>query len=107
MKNNDLFTCALVGGVAALGVWFIADRVLAAKLSAGGVSLVQQAENALREAARVEVPAQVRQALDQRLAEAGLDRTTGQRISRLLAYADTMGLIGLGGSGRRGVRGRA
>lgn len=97
----------VVGGVAgaavALGVWLYASRKLdeqlisgssdlAGELSAGRATL----ESRLR-AGEVELQQQirteVRTVMDTRLAEAGIDRATGERLSRLLAAAEASGVL--------------
>lgn len=105
--GRDYVAAVLLGGIAgaviAGGVWAYASHALDQQLSQGGSQLstgiaegrttlearLRQGEAELQNQIRT----QVNSAMDQRLAAAGIDRTTGTRIARLLALADSGGLL--------------
>ena len=104
---------AVGGGLAACGIWFYASRALDRQLAAGGTQLSTgitagqaQLESRLRQGEielQNQIRTQVNAAMDDRLNAIGLDATTGARINRLLAIADSTGLLnGLRGLGAQG-----
>lgn len=104
MKDDTLLVL-LLGGLAGAGVtilgWFMINRAIDAQLSQGGIRMLEQGEAALSNelvaTLEREVPPKVRTAVQQKLDEVGLDRTTGTRIAAVLRIADSTGLIGLRG----------
>ena len=91
------------GALVALGVWFYAARKLDEQLVSGGSDLsgelaAGRAELAARlRSGEVElqnrIRTEVRTVMDQRLAEAGITRETGDRLSRLLSAAEAAGVL--------------
>lgn len=93
----------LGGAAAAGGIWWYASSALDRQLAAGGSRLstgisegratlesrLRQGEAELQNQIRT----QVNSAMDERLAAAGIDRTTGDRLNRLLSFADSTGLL--------------
>jgi hypothetical protein len=108
------FAIGALGGAAAAGaVWAYASHALDAQLAAGGSQLstgIQEGRATLETRLRQgeaelqnQIRTQVNAAMDQRLTAVGLDATTGNRINRLLALADSTGLL----NGLNGFAGRS
>lgn len=93
----------VAGGAIALGVWWYASRKLDEQLVSGGSDLAGELSAGRNElAARLRagevelqntIRTEVRTVMDQRLAEAGIDRATGDRLNRLLAAAEAAGVL--------------
>jgi len=102
MKDDTWLTLVL-GALAGAGVtlvgYFVISKAIDAQLAQGGVRMLEQGELSLRttmlQTLDREVPPKVRQAVQEKLDEAGLDATTGRRIATVLEQADRFGLLGL------------
>lgn len=90
---------ALGGAAVALGIWAYASRALDQQLASGGSQLSSgiaqgraQLEARLRQG-EIELQTRIRTEVSRTLDSRGLTAETGQRISRLLAAAETAGLL--------------
>lgn len=78
-------------------VWKIASKSIDKQLAEGAEGLLSTGEAEMREEIRAtinrEVPPVVRREVEQKLRSFGLTPTTGAQISRILNYADRVGII--------------
>lgn len=90
---------ALGGAAVGLGIWAYASRALDAQLEAGGSELssgIAQGRATLEQRLRqgeIELQARIRTEVTNTLNSYNLTPATGQRISRLLAAAESAGLL--------------
>ena len=110
---RDFVLGAVGGGVAAWLVWLYASRQLDARMQSGSAELTTQfgqgraeldralaagrtqLDRAVRARVAAEVPPAVERGISQALTSYGITQVEGQRISRVLARAEAMGLIGV------------
>lgn len=94
-------TGAAAGGLVTVVVWAVVSKKLDQQFNTAAAEMLTRGEaelqRSLRETLDQEIPQRVGAQIDQSLREAGIDRESGERLSRLLAAADRVGLIGLRG----------
>jgi|SRR6185503_599152 len=85
------------GAIATVTAWLIVSKALDRQFDSAAGEFVTRGSAELRRTLDTEIPARVGAAIDQKFAEAGITRQTGQQLTTLLDAADRIGLIGLSG----------
>lgn len=108
MDWRDIAVYALVGaaagGLTTVAAWAVFSKVLDRQFDQASRDMLTRGEAQLQREIRQtldrEIPRRVGAEIDSALADAGITRETGERLSQALALADRAGLIGLRGGWR-------
>lgn len=101
MKLGEIAFYTLVGAtggaLAAAAGWLVISKMIDRQFDEASAQFVSRGGTELRRTLDQEIPMRVRTEMDRKLAEVGINRTTGAQLARLLEGADRIGLIGLRG----------